>query len=114
MHLKSIILGNSSVQEKRFPFLEIIRNISEINFAEPVTFFVGENGSGKSTLLETIAAGSSLPTAGSVDIADDRSMRPASELATSIKFEWYQKKQPVLFAKASRLLHTVERFFQCF
>jgi len=32
-----------------------IRGIEEIEFSDPVTFFVGENGSGKSTLLEAIA-----------------------------------------------------------
>ena len=35
--------------------IEAIRDISEIRFHSPVTFFVGENGSGKSTLLEAIA-----------------------------------------------------------
>ena len=32
-----------------------ISGVEEIEFANPVTFFVGENGSGKSTLLEAIA-----------------------------------------------------------
>ena len=35
--------------------IEAIREINEIRFHSPVTFFVGENGSGKSTLLEAIA-----------------------------------------------------------
>ena len=34
---------------------ESINSISELQFANPITFFVGENGSGKSTLLEAIA-----------------------------------------------------------
>jgi predicted ATPase len=39
-----------------YPFnLPAVRNLSEIAFNRPVTFFVGENGSGKSTLLEAIA-----------------------------------------------------------
>lgn len=32
-----------------------ISGLEQIDFTEPVTFFVGENGSGKSTLLEAIA-----------------------------------------------------------
>ena len=32
-----------------------IRELDELSFNTPVTFFVGENGSGKSTLLEAIA-----------------------------------------------------------
>lgn len=39
-----------------YPFnLPILRNLYEINFSVPVTFFCGENGSGKSTLIEAIA-----------------------------------------------------------
>jgi len=33
----------------------VIKNLSELQFTNNVTFFVGENGSGKSTLLESIA-----------------------------------------------------------
>lgn len=36
--------------------IDAIREIDELKFHSPVTFFVGENGSGKSTLLEAIAA----------------------------------------------------------
>ena len=32
-----------------------LRDLEELAFRAPVTFFVGENGSGKSTLLEAIA-----------------------------------------------------------
>ena len=35
--------------------IEAIRDIDELKFQSPVTFFVGENESGKSTLLEAIA-----------------------------------------------------------
>lgn len=35
--------------------IEAIKDISEMRFHSPVTFFVGENGSGKSTLLEAIS-----------------------------------------------------------
>ena len=35
--------------------IEAIRDVEEIRFRNPVTFFVGENGSGKSTLLEAVA-----------------------------------------------------------
>lgn len=37
--------------------IEIIRDFNELNFTEPVTFFIGENGTGKSTFLEAIAMG---------------------------------------------------------
>lgn len=35
--------------------IDAVKNIQELRFSKPVTFFVGENGSGKSTLLEAIA-----------------------------------------------------------
>ena len=35
--------------------IEAIREVEELVFDKPITFFVGENGSGKSTLLEAIA-----------------------------------------------------------
>jgi len=39
-----------------YPFnIPAIGGLEEIEFTEPVTFFVGENGAGKSTLLEAIA-----------------------------------------------------------
>lgn len=40
-----------------WPFtMPALRGVDSIEFAHPVTFFIGENGSGKSTLLEAIAA----------------------------------------------------------
>ena len=35
--------------------IEAIKGLERLEFAHPITFFVGENGSGKSTLLEAIA-----------------------------------------------------------
>ena len=50
-----------------YPFdIPAIRELDELRFEHPVTFFVGENGSGKSTLLEAIAVASGLnPEGGS-------------------------------------------------
>lgn len=35
--------------------LPAVKNLSELKFNSPVTFFVGENGTGKSTLIEAVA-----------------------------------------------------------
>jgi len=41
---------------EEYPFsIPAIRDFHELEFEQPVTFFIGENGSGKSTLLEAIA-----------------------------------------------------------
>jgi predicted ATPase len=50
-----------------YPFdIPAIRDFDELDFEQPVTFFIGENGAGKSTLLEAIAVASGLnPEGGS-------------------------------------------------
>lgn len=35
--------------------IQALKGLQELQFNQPITFFVGENGSGKSTLLEAIA-----------------------------------------------------------
>lgn len=35
--------------------IKALKNLNELTFTHPITFFAGENGSGKSTLLEAIA-----------------------------------------------------------
>ena len=35
--------------------IDAIRDLQELSFEKPITFFVGENGSGKATLLEALA-----------------------------------------------------------
>jgi predicted ATPase len=51
----------------QYPFsIPAIGDLHELEFDQPVTFFIGENGSGKSTLLEAIAVASGLnPEGGS-------------------------------------------------
>ena len=58
IHLQSISLKPSAKKQSGFPFnLPLVKNLDQIEFHSPVTFFVGENGSGKSTLIEAIGAG---------------------------------------------------------
>ena len=45
--------GNSYLQA--LPVVQHLKKVKTLEFASPVTFFVGENGTGKSTLLEAIA-----------------------------------------------------------
>jgi predicted ATPase len=48
-----------------YPFnIPALRDFHELDFEQPVTFFIGENGSGKSTLLEAIAVASGLNAEG--------------------------------------------------
>jgi predicted ATPase len=59
--VRNFLIGLRLLRDKTpsiaaFPFsIPAIGNLDELQFEQPVTFFVGENGSGKSTLLEAIA-----------------------------------------------------------
>jgi predicted ATPase len=54
--LKNLKIDTTGRDKKKYPFnIPVIRNGVELNFANNVTFFVGENGSGKSTIMEAIA-----------------------------------------------------------
>ncbi len=46
---------NQIDQDSYLRFIPAIKNMQELEFTAPITFFIGENGSGKSTLLEAIA-----------------------------------------------------------
>ena len=55
-YIMSIKLNNKK-RGDAYPFtMNAIKNLDELHFSAPITFFIGDNGSGKSTLLEGIAA----------------------------------------------------------
>ncbi|WP_341285392.1 AAA family ATPase [Priestia megaterium] len=57
MSLQRVSLLREKIKSyNEYPFsVPVIKNFTELEFKNNVTFFVGENGSGKSTLLESIA-----------------------------------------------------------
>lgn len=84
-----------------FPFsLPLIRNLPEMVFEAPVTFFVGENGSGKSTLLEAIAVGMKSVAIGSHDLARDPTLAPARSLADAMVFSRKRRAKRTMFFRA--------------
>lgn len=56
MHIEKLIIDWSRIEEDSYlREISAIKDITEVNFKSPITFFCGENGTGKSTLLEAIA-----------------------------------------------------------
>lgn len=89
-----------------YPFtLPSVRDLDEIRFPTPVTFFAGENGSGKSTLLEAIAAAANAVIVGGADLADDPSMAPARELADHLTLVWRKRTHRGFFMRSEDLLN---------
>lgn len=54
--IKSMYIDWNKIEESSYlRKIEAIKELEELVFDKPITFFVGENGSGKSTLLEALA-----------------------------------------------------------
>lgn len=54
--IQGLTIDWTKIDEKSYlRKIDAIRDLGELSFHKPITFFVGENGSGKSTLLESIA-----------------------------------------------------------
>lgn len=102
IHLKSITVREFSAQDTgSFPFnLEIIRSLREIQFASPVTFFVGENGSGKSTVLETLACAVESITVGAESVKTDKTLAPLRKLAGYFRLSWTKRTRKGFFLRA--------------
>ena len=84
-----------------YPFtVQAVRQLGELRFDRPVTFFVGENGSGKSTLLEGIAAATHLPTVGAQHIDHDRTLRHARDLGKRLRLRWRHRTHHGFFLRA--------------
>ncbi len=88
------------------PFhLPIIKNLQEIDFPTPVTFFVGENGTGKSTILETIAHNAGFGAEGgsrniNFKTSDEKTYSGVEQLAQSFRLSWRRKPKNGYFFRA--------------
>ncbi len=84
-----------------YPFtVPTIRNLTELEFTTPVTFFVGENGSGKSTLLEAIAIATRSITVGSTDAHKDETLEPVRKLANQLRLTRRKTTRKGFFLRA--------------
>jgi predicted ATPase len=87
--------------DNRFPFsIPAIRTLTTLSLDSPVTYFVGENGSGKSTLLEAIAIAARLPTVGSAQPDEDRTLESQRTLARALTLSWRKRTHRGFFLRA--------------
>ena len=101
IYLRSLRLKQRDGLGEGYPFdLPLVRNLEPIEFASPVTFFVGENGTGKSTLLEAIAAAAGSIAIGAADLARDESLAPARRLAAHLTLAWAKRTHRGFFLRA--------------
>ncbi len=102
VHLRSVELKNSTAAlPQRFPFsIRAVKELARLEFASPVTFFVGENGSGKSTLLEAMASAMGLPTVGSTAAHDDATLADQRELGRALRLTWNVRVRRGFFLRA--------------
>ncbi|MEO5816217.1 MAG: AAA family ATPase [Gemmatimonadaceae bacterium] len=80
--------------------MPVIRELSDLAFPAPVTFFVGENGSGKSTLLEGIASAAGLPAVGSADLEADGTLDAQRRLGRALQLTWNRHTGRGFFLRA--------------
>src|SRR5919201_4974234 len=110
IHLQSISLKPAAEKQSGFPFnLPLVKNLDQIEFHSPVTFFVGDNGSGQSTLLEAIGAGVKLPTVGGDDVERDTTLENARALGRQLKFSWLSKTPHGFFLRAEDFFNFARR-----
>lgn len=110
MFLSSIRRKPGYAADEVFPWtLPLIRNLDELEFKAPITFFVGENGAGKSTLLEGIAAGMDAAAVGSEGIRYDETLIAARELARGFTFVRKATPQRKVFMRAEDVFGFTKR-----
>ncbi|MEH7381871.1 AAA family ATPase [Bacillus sp. JJ1533] len=107
MFLRSVKVVAEQIHNVReYPFsIPSIRGLDQLDFHEPVTFFVGENGSGKSTLLEAIAFKCGFNTGGGGRNNYYTFDEETPALSQYIRLSWMPKINQGFFLR-------VESFFQ--
>lgn len=95
-----------AVNFDNYPFsLNIIKNLSEIEFPTQVTFFVGENGTGKSTILEALANKAGFGAEGgskniNFKTSEEKTYSGTEQLAEQITLSWRNKPKNGYFFRA--------------
>ena len=102
LFIKKITLERDKISNYNiYPFnIEIIKQLSEINFSKPVTFLVGENGIGKSTLIEALAVQVGLNPEGGTQNFNFSTRNTHSVLSDYIRVARFNKPKMKFFLRA--------------
>lgn len=102
LFIKKIYLDRDKIESySNYPFnIEIIKNLTSIEFTSPVTFLVGENGVGKSTLIEAIALNLKLPSEGGTQNFMYNNKFTSSNLSDYLHVIMYDKPKTKFFLRA--------------
>ena len=106
-YLVRLHFKEGAVRSDDYPFnLPVIRAL-DIEFASPVTFFVGENGTGKSTVIEAIAAVCRLPVSGGGrnELSGNHGPDRSSPLAAALRPSFRQRPPDAYFLRAEFQAH---------
>ena len=110
VYLKSIRPKPDMAEPDVFPFnLPLVRDLDELAFTAPVTFFIGENGSGKSTLLEGIAAAAGLPAVGGEEIETDETLAAMRRFGRALRLSWGRRTRRGFFLRAEDFFRFTRR-----
>ncbi len=113
MLLRSLELNAPAARPADFPFsVPAIQSLERLEWAAPVTFFVGENGSGKSTLLEAIACAAGSITVGAESVTTDQTLAHVRKLADAVKLVWSKKTRRGFFLRAEDFFGYARRMAQ--
>jgi predicted ATPase len=110
MHVRSLrLLHDTFPTRDCYPFnLEIFEKTDSIEFACPVTFFIGENGTGKSTLLRAIARRCKIHIWEEHEGRRDRSNPYEDQLHKSLEICWTDGEVPGSFFASEIFRHFTE------
>ncbi|MGF9891257.1 AAA family ATPase [Priestia megaterium] len=102
MSLQKVSLLREKIKShNKYPFsVPVIKNFTELEFKNKVTFFVGENGSGKSTLLESIADNCGFNLSGGGQNNVYTSNTEEITLGDYLRLSWFPKVNNGFFLRA--------------
>lgn len=100
MHLLKLRINSEGFPTREdYPFnLKVFQETREVEFQNPITFFIGENGTGKSTLLKAIAKKSSIHIWKGIERKRQKYNPHEDNLFRHLELEWAEKVPGSFFA----------------